>query len=461
MKKDIINTSSKEEKSSISSVNYQPSLFENYNVIAHEADSETILCRNSRQKSRSDIVEQIKENQRKVKGIDIARKFDLKRENGAWQVPSESKHRNYNVSLHPLSCDCPDYESRGGKCKHIYAAQYRQEHNYFKDLSREQLDALPQPASRPTYPQAWSAYNRSQQTEKIEFQRLLRELCKGISEPSQTTGRPRLPLEDMLFAVVFKVYSTFSGRRFTTDLNDAKEKGFISETPHFNSVLRYFDKEMLTPYLQMMIEESSLPLTALEEDFAIDASGLSSSQGFTWHYAKYDEPRLMAKKNWVKIHICTGVLTNIVTAVKVTSQSVNDHGQFRELLENTGERFQMRSVSADKAYLSNHNLNVAAMNDVVPFIAFKQNSMPGKSNSVWNKLYYFYSMHQEKFLAEYHKRSNVETTFHMIKSKFSGNVRAKNRTSQTNEALCKILAHNICVLIQSMNEFGVKPDFWE
>ena len=28
-----------------------------------------------------------------------------------------------------------------------------------------------------------------------------------------------------------------------------------------------------------------------------------------------------------------------------------------------------------------------------------------------------------------------------------------------NEALCKILCHNICCLIQAMHEFGVRPDF--
>lgn len=48
----------------------------------------------------------------------------------------------------------------------------------------------------------------------------------------------------------------------------------------------------------------------------------------------------------------------------------------------------------------------------------------------------------------------------MIKAKFSGSMRAKNKTSQKNEALAKILCHNLVCLVQSMNEFGVKPDFW-
>lgn len=75
-------------------------------------------------------------------------------------------------------------------------------------------------------------------------------------------------------------------------------------------------------------------------------------------------------------------------------------------------------------------------------------------------MYHFYALHQEKFLKQYHRRSNVESTFSMIKAKFSGSMRAKNKTSQKNEALAKILCHNLVCLVQSMNEFGVKPDFW-
>ena len=31
----------------------------------------------------------------------------------------------------------------------------------------------------------------------------------------------------------------------------------------------------------------------------------------------------------------------------------------------------------------------------------------------------------------------------------------------TNETLCKVLCHNIVVLIHEMQELGVEPKFWE
>lgn len=49
----------------------------------------------------------------------------------------------------------------------------------------------------------------------------------------------------------------------------------------------------------------------------------------------------------------------------------------------------------------------------------------------------------------------------MIKTKFGDALRSKTRTAQINEALCKVLCHNICCLIQSMYELGLKPKFWQ
>jgi transposase len=66
---------------------------------------------------------------------------------------------------------------------------------------------------------------------------------------------------------------------------------------------------------------------------------------------------------------------------------------------------------------------------------------------------------QDEFMRHYHKRSNVECTFSMIKRKFGERLRSKTRTAQENETLCKVLCHNLCCVIQSMYELGVEPDF--
>ena len=63
------------------------------------------------------------------------------------------------------------------------------------------------------------------------------------------------------------------------------------------------------------------------------------------------------------------------------------------------------------------------------------------------------------FMEHYHMRSNVESAFSMIKGKFGDSVRSKSDTGQINEALCKVLAHNICVLIQAIHGLDIHPIF--
>jgi len=154
-----------------------------------------------------------------------------------------------------------------------------------------------------------------------------------------------------------------------------------------------------------------------------------------------------------------------VTAVEITDRFGADCPQFKSLVETTGRNFTMDQVSADRAYLSNDNLQTVVDHHAMPYIPFKSNSVASsKSNPstpLWKKMFHFYSFNQERFMQNYHKRSNVETTFSMIKAKFGDGLRSKTKTAQVNEALCKVLAHNLCCVIQSIYELGIEPTFWE
>src|SRR5215213_8087749 len=63
------------------------------------------------------------------------------------------------------------------------------------------------------------------------------------------------------------------------------------------------------------------------------------------------------------------------------------------------------------------------------------------------------------FMEHYHMRSNIESAYSMIKAKFGGSVRSKSDTGQINECLCKVLCHNICLLVLAMHDLGIEPNF--
>jgi len=47
----------------------------------------------------------------------------------------------------------------------------------------------------------------------------------------------------------------------------------------------------------------------------------------------------------------------------------------------------------------------------------------------------------------------------MIKAKFGQRLRSRTLTAHINEALCKVLCHNLCVVIQSVHELGIETNF--
>ena len=76
------------------------------------------------------------------------------------------------------------------------------------------------------------------------------------------------------------------------------------------------------------------------------------------------------------------------------------------------------------------------------------------------KMFHLYNLNRDEFLRHYYKRINVESTNAMIKAKFGDAIRSNTDTAMTNEALCKVLCHNLCCLIQSQYELGVNATFW-
>jgi transposase len=215
---------------------------------------------------------------------------------------------------------------------------------------------------------------------------------------------------------------------------------------------------LLTPVLEQLIAASSKPLSIVETEFAVDSSGFSTSRFVRWFDEKYGCHR--SGREWVKCHIACGVRTHVVTAVRILDKDAADCPQFGPLVKATRENFTIGEVSADKAYLSAENVDTVFECGGTPFIAFKENSTGGKGG-LFEKMFHFYSMNKEEYMACYHKRSNVESTFSMAKAKFGDSVRSKSDVAMKNEVLCKLLCHNLCCLITSQVELGIEPIFWQ
>lgn len=401
---------------------------------------------------------------REQRGTLIAAVCKIVKKGAMWIVPSQSDG-NKKYSVHPDEqqpfCSCPDFEARGCSCKHIYAVRCvikREQNTDGTETVTKTMTVTETTTKKPTYPQMWKQYNAAQVNEKDHFQAILGSICDMIEEPNVKPGRgrPRLPMSDCVFMSCYKAYSTVAQRRFMCDLDDAKEKGYITRTPHYNAIGASLEDEAMTPVLMKLIEQSALPLQSVETEFAIDSSGFSANKFAKW--VDYKHGGFREVREWVKCHVVCGVKTHVVTAALVTHRDANDCPFLPELLNKTAENFSVRELSADKQYASTVNFEAINAVGADAFVDFRATTTGG-CGGLFAKCYHFCQMYKEEFFASYHKRSNVESVFSMVKRKFGDAVRSKDETAMKNEVLCKILAHNICCLISAFYELGIEPKF--
>lgn len=392
---------------------------------------------------------------RQLKAQQIAQQGGIVKTAKGWKVPSQSGHGAYTVQrkflISPPECDCPDYQSRKQPCKHIYAVEL-----ILKQETDAQGNITITQTKRITYPQNWKAYNTAQTNEIEQFDILLKDLVSVVQNTNHDgRGRPNLSMQESLFCTIQKVYSQLSQRRAHTLYRNAEGKEQIAHTPHFNAIGKLLNQGELTPILHELLTLSALPLKSVETTFAPDSSGFRTSSFNQYAVEKYKTRR---EHKWIKAHILVGTKTNIVASARITEGKANDSPYFEPLVTEAHENgFMINEITADKGYTSRANYTLAHEIGATAYIPFKSNATGRAGRSLtWKKMFHYFQLNREEFMQHYHQRSNVESTFNMIKAKFGDKVKSKNWIAQQNELLCKLIAHNIVVVIHEMYELGVK-----
>ena len=131
-----------------------------------------------------------------------------------------------------------------------------------------------------------------------------------------------------------------------------------------------------------------------------------------------------------------------------------------QLVQEAKRNFNVKEIDGDKAYNSRNNIELLDKLGIVPMIPFRSNSSKKpKGSRIWRDMYNYFAYHRETFLERYHQRSNVETAFFMIKSKFGDYLRSKTETACINEIYLKLICHNLCCVIQENFELGIQANF--
>jgi len=306
----------------------------------------------------------------------------------------------------------------------------------------------------------WHKYNLAKTHEKRLFLQLLHELCQTIPlETPPKTGRPPISFRDLVFSAGLKLYSNYSGRKVISDLVYAKGAGYIKSIPHYNTITDFLNCSATYDLLQKLLTISAMPLKELEDSFPIDSSGFGSYQYERWMRVRFGNPNKRGWRNYVKGHIVIGTRTNIVCGCDVAYGNESDVSKAPKIIEDVGANFKMKEFSADKAYSAKRIYEILEQFDTMPFIPYKNNVKRVDGPKTWIRMFSFFKNNNELFMKHYHKRSNVETVFSMVKMRLGEFLKCKTFESQRSELMMKFICHNICCLVQEMFERGVKIDF--
>lgn len=308
--------------------------------------------------------------------------------------------------------------------------------------------------------QDWAKYDLAKTNEDILFKRILLELLIIYDdEIVNNKGRKPYSVKDRVFSMCVKSYYRSDLRKCASILKELRNLHYIERTPCYKSIDNFFNDERLSKVLDDLILITAMPIAQLENTAAIDATGFSISRFSRWSDFKYGRKE-GKERIWRKAHAVALCKTNIFLSVEVTEKNVNDAPMFEKVVGKKTIYFDLENFVADKAYSSRKIHNFIRNLGLIPYIPFRKNvTGVSRGSSIWSQMFAQFKYENDKFMEKYHQRSNIETSFHMVKQRFGDNLKTRSFIANANEIKTRFLCHNICVLIQESFENNIKIDF--
>jgi len=315
--------------------------------------------------------------------------------------------------------------------------------------------------TKKNYPRNFPVIYAAAKDEKLMFFSIIRDVVNYLQIPEKYygNGRPTANVSDIIKNLCIQTYCRSTHWRVNSELVIAQDRGVVDNIYKKTALCKYMNQEELTLWLHKVYQTIAAGLGTLEVSASADASGMSVQYGRRRWVEVRDQHQL--HKDYKKLHIISGAKTNMVYAVHVTDGRKHESPILKRLIKDIKGKFSFREFSADSGYLSRKNVDLIASNGMEPYIMPKKNtrSLNKGSSGAWGKMIWFALTNPDLFKFFYHKRSNVEATFGMIKKRFGYEVRSKSLVGQTNEILTKIICHNIVVLSRALLEFSLNPEF--
>jgi len=284
-----------------------------------------------------------------------------------------------------------------------------------------------------TYKQEWKKYDKRKSNEYEQIHKLIKKVLRKVE---------RRIHQRQIRAILLKEYHRTNNRNVTSIIRQNTK-----HQPCHKTISNYYNNDAITPILQGLIHTTSLPFKKIEVTAALDSTGFSTKRYITWNKFKWGK-KTGKERVWIKLHALTGTITNTIIHAIITPKDTSDITILEPIISNNLKKFKkIKDFVADKAYLSRDAYYYIQNKGMTPYIPFKKNSVGTPLGvAIWREMHTHFMTSPDEYNNAYHTRSNAETVFHMIKTRFGNSIKSKNYTAQENEILGKCLLHNLCVL---------------
>jgi transposase len=297
----------------------------------------------------------------------------------------------------------------------------------------------------------WPRYDEAQVNEINDMLILMREVVEKAAQrlgedgklERAGPGRPKNSPSDEAKVILMQQYFCASNRVAAGYALLFKEKLHLSKIFSYKTIERAYQDPQVAEILQEVFRLTQEPVCDKEHTFGPDGTGLSTSMK-----QNYENDRQNGKvhKGYEKMIVMVGCTYKLFSAFQLAHSPVdNESPYFEPLLAQTAECYdQIDSVCADSAFLSRLNCSLADGVGAVPRIYPKEGVTMRQFGSVaWRKMLLDLLGNPQKWLREYHARSNAETAFSTFKRDCPVPLRKKISIRKKQEAFTRACNYNL------------------
>jgi len=235
-----------------------------------------------------------------------------------------------------------------------------------------------------------------------------------VSKP-KGVGRPKHNPVDGAKMVLMAQYFGLSNRVAQGYMLLFKEKLDLTTVYSYKTIERAYSDMEVRQILEEVFELTNTPIRDLEHEFGPDATGLSTSSKQNY---ENDRAKNQTSKGYEKVLVMVGLKYKIISSFRYANKPIDHESPyFESLLRETACRYgRLGLVAGDAAYLSRANCDLVAKLGGVPrFYPKKGTTLRQKGSAAWRKMLEDLIADPQKWLKDYHKRSNVEGCFSTLK----------------------------------------------